>query len=224
MKIDVLQHVAFEGLGAIEAWGIQHPIPFMVHKLYQNDSLPDADEVDFLIILGGPMSANSHSYAWLEKERKLIQDLIKRHKPILGICLGAQQIAKALNGNVFQGEWKEVGWHKIRKTTQRFDFIPEEMTVFHWHGEQFEVPHGAQRLFTSDACHNQGFIYQDNVIALQFHFESTQESIHALLENDEAYIDGSKYVQSAETIANYTIPAENQTILFRFLDYLIDQK
>ncbi|MBP3039350.1 hypothetical protein J9303_07600 [Bacillaceae bacterium Marseille-Q3522] len=106
----------------------------------------------------------------------------------------------------------------------RLSFIPDEMTVFHWHGEQFELPDKAERLFSSEACRNQGFIYKENVIALQFHFETTPESIQSLLTGDGDYIDHSRYVQSAEKITNFSIPEINKMVLFKLLDYLVKDK
>ena len=75
MKIDVLQHVPFEGLGLIEEWGKTTNAKFNVHKLFENSHLPNPDQVDFLIILGGPMSATDTDYIWITKERELILSL-----------------------------------------------------------------------------------------------------------------------------------------------------
>lgn len=221
MKIDVLQHVPFEGLGLIQEWGKTTNVEFTIHKLFETSALPMPDQVNFLIILGGPMSANDTKYDWIEKERELILALIDINVPILGICLGAQQIAKALGSPIFQGEYREVGWLPIQTTTNQFDFLPDKMVVFHWHGEQFKTPKLAEKIFESEACQNQGFIYKDHVIGLQFHFESTQDSVHLLLENDASFIDGSKFTQSASEIKKYTIPLENKNVLFLLLDYLL---
>ena len=98
--------------------------------------------------------------------------------------------------------------------------LPEELVVFHWHGEQFGLPEGAERLFTSEVCPNQGFIYKENVIGLQFHFESTKESIESILQNDAAFLDGTAYTQTSAEIRNYPIPASNRKLLYRLLDRL----
>ena len=82
--------------------------------------------------------------------------------------------------------------------------------MFHWHGEQFGLPEGAERLFASDVCPNQGFVYKSNVIGLQFHFESTKEGIESILQNDVAFLDGTAYTQTAVEIRNYPIPASNR--------------
>lgn len=220
MKIDVLQHVPFEGPAAIGEWARQNGHQLQIHRLFRQDPLPQVNEIKFLIVLGGPMSVNDQDQNWLEDERRLIRQAIVLNLPIFGICLGAQQIAKALGSAVYRGN-KEVGWHPVHATSARFAFIPEDLTVFHWHGEQFELPEQAEHLFSSDACENQGFIYHDRVIGLQFHLESTPDSVRQLLTHDRDYIDASRYVQSAEDIGQFRIPEEDRTLLFHFLDDLI---
>ncbi|SEN97870.1 GMP synthase-Glutamine amidotransferase [Amphibacillus marinus] len=221
MRIHVLQHVEFEGLAAVQEWIKARGFPYIIHRLDLMDPLPEPDEVDMLISLGGPMSAND-AELWLSEERLLIQQLIKAEKPMVGICLGAQQIAKALGANIFQGKNKEVGWHPIQAScSTSLPEMPNQLTVFHWHGEQFDLPKGAVNLFHSAACANQGFLYQERVLGLQFHFESTQASIDELLRHDSSYIDQGQYVQSAEVIRNHPIPTQNKQLLFRLLDRLI---
>ncbi|MFZ2691764.1 MAG: type 1 glutamine amidotransferase, partial [Trichococcus flocculiformis] len=175
---------------------------------------------DFLVILGGPMSVLDE-LPWLEEERQLIRVLISQGKPVFGVCLGGQQIAKTLGADIFQGEYREAGWLPIRTMkSETLGELPEELVVFHWHGEQFGLPEGAERLFTSEVCPNQGFIYKENVIGLQFHFESTKESIESILQNDAAFLDGTAYTQTSAEIRNYPIPASNRKLLYRLLDRL----
>ncbi|SNZ16067.1 GMP synthase - Glutamine amidotransferase [Terribacillus aidingensis] len=224
MLIDVLQHVPFEGLAAIEDWGQDRGHHFRIHHLYEEAVLPAAIDVTMLIILGGPMSANDTEH-WLEAERDLIRELISKQQPIFGICLGAQQIAKAIGADIFQGEYKEVGWHPIQTFTQHFSsFLPDQMTAFHWHGEQFSLPDGAIRLFGNTACENQGFIYKDFVIGLQFHLEMTEESIIKLITHDQNNIDHGKYVQSGKTMLSAHIPTINKKVLYQLLDSLVQQQ
>ena len=182
--------------------------------------MPKAERTDFLVILGGPMSVLDE-LPWLEEERQLIRVLISQGKPVFGVCLGGQQIAKTLGADIFQGEYREAGWLPIRTMkSETLGELPEELVVFHWHGEQFGLPEGAERLFTSEVCPNQGFIYKENVIGLQFHFESTKESIESILQNDAAFLDGTAYTQTSVEIRNYPIPASNRKLLYRLLDRL----
>jgi GMP synthase-like glutamine amidotransferase len=223
MLIDVLQHVPFEGLAAIEDWGQDQGHQFRIHHLYEEPVLPAAIDVSMLIILGGPMSANDTEH-WLEAERDLIRELLSKQQPVFGICLGAQQIAKALGADIFQGEYKEVGWHPIQIFAQYFPFLPDQMTAFHWHGEQFSLPDGAIRLFGNTVCENQGFIYKDFVIGLQFHLETTAESISKLITHDQDYIDHGKYVQDPQTMLSAHLPKNNKKVLYQLMDYLVQQQ
>jgi GMP synthase-like glutamine amidotransferase len=223
MLIDVLQHVPFEGLATIEDWGQERGHQFRIHHLYEKPVLPAEVDVSMLILLGGPMSANGTEH-WLEAERDLIRKLISEQKPVFGICLGAQQIAKAIGTDIFQGVYKEVGWHPIQTFTKHFPFLPDKMTVFHWHGEQFSLPDGAIRLFGNEVCENQGFVYNDSALGLQFHFETTRESITKLITHDRDYIDKGKYVQSEQAMLSAQIPKNNKEVLYQLLDYLVQQQ
>ena len=220
MEIAILQHVDFEGPAEIENWCRQTGNEYKVYRLFLGEALPKAERTDFLVILGGPMSVLDE-LPWLEEERQLIRVLISQGKPVFGVCLGGQQIAKTLGADIFQGEYREAGWLPIRTMkSETLGELPEELVVFHWHGEQFGLPEGAERLFTSEVCPNQGFIYKENVIGLQFHFESTKESIESILQNDAAFLDGTAYTQTSAEIRNCPIPASNRTLLYRLLDRL----
>ncbi|CZR01113.1 GMP synthase-Glutamine amidotransferase [Trichococcus flocculiformis] len=220
MEIAILQHVDFEGPVEIENWCRQTGNEYKVYRLFLGEALPKAERTDFLVILGGPMSVLDE-LPWLEEERQLIRVLISQGKPVFGVCLGGQQIAKTLGADIFQGEYREAGWLPIRTIkSETLGELPEELVVFHWHGEQFGLPEGAERLFTSEVCPNQGFIYKENVIGLQFHFESTKESIESILQNDAAFLDGTAYTQTSAEIRNYPIPASNRKLLYRLLDRL----
>ena len=220
MEIAILQHVDFEGPAEIENWCRQTGNEYKVYRLFLGEALPKAERTDFLVILGGPMSVLDE-LPWLEEERQLIRVLISQGKPVFGVCLGGQQIAKTLGADIFQGEYREAGWLPIwTMKSETLGELPEELVVFHWHGEQFGLPEGAERLFTSEVCPNQGFIYKENVIGLQFHCESTKESIESILQNDAAFLDGTAYTQTSAEIRNYPIPASNRKLLYRLLDRL----
>ncbi|WP_176557880.1 hypothetical protein [Sporolactobacillus terrae] len=93
-----------------------------------------------------------------------------------------------------------------------------------WHGEQFELSDRAERLVSSAACQNQGFIYREKVIGLPFHLEMTPNRIQGLLTHDGDYLDHSQFVQSAEEITDFGIPEQNKTVLFKRLDYFVEHK
>jgi len=187
MNIHSFEHVPFEDTGSIYSF-IQKKGFHWSHTLfYKGESLPDPDSIDMLIIMGGPMSVNDEkTYPWLKQEKRFIRSMIDMNKPVLGICLGAQLIASALEAPVFKGNEKEIGWFSIHGergiSSDLFQF-PPELHVFHWHGETFDLPRDAKRLASSRFCRNQAFQLGQNVIGLQFHLETTRASAARLIEN-----------------------------------------
>jgi len=199
VRAHYFQHVPFEGLGSIEPWLIGRGYEITRTLLSEPEPLPSPGEVDFLIIMGGPMSVNDlDEYPRLASEKDFIGKFIATGKPVLGICLGAQLIASALGGRVFPNHRREIGWYPVRGVSPAdpglFPF-PGEAEVFHWHGETFSLPEGAVRIARSAACENQAFQIGANVIGLQFHLETTAESARILVENSRDELTGGEYVQ-----------------------------
>ena len=230
MKIHYLQHVPFEGLGAIEKYCVKKGHQLSCSRLSAGDILPACDAFDWLIIMGGPMGIYDHEeYPWLVHEKQFIRQAIEAGKTVLGICLGAQLIADVLGANVYFSGQREIGWFEIVRAegaekTILAQAIPEKAEVFHWHGDTFELPEGAIRLATSEACANQGFIWENRVVALQFHLETTRESASALVENCRNELDGSRFVQTEEEIlADSARFFHLNQILFALLDALEQQ-
>lgn len=228
MKVHYLQHVPFEGLGAIEEALLQrgHGIKG-THLFAENVVLPLLEDVDFLIVMGGPMSVNdADQYPWLEREKEFIRQYIKKGKPVLGVCLGAQLIASALDAVVRTNYRKEIGWFEIEGTSSagvsHFSF-PEKINVFHWHGETFDLPPGGVRLASSAACENQAFQVGRVVIGLQFHLETTPQSAAEIVSHcrDELIADDS--IQSEEEIlaADPDSYASINGLMEDILDYLL---
>jgi GMP synthase-like glutamine amidotransferase len=179
----VLQHVPFEGLGSIGGWLEERGARIGWTRLFADDPLPPLDGLDLVIALGGPMSVNDEArLPWLAVEQRVLREAIARGIPVLGVCLGAQLIASALGARVRRAAVPEIGWFPIEAVagpdgTFRF---PAACTVFHWHGETFDLPEGAVRLARSAACDNQAFQLARHVIGLQFHPEMTPAGAHAL--------------------------------------------
>lgn len=206
MNIHYLQHVPFEELGSIEAELKKRKHQLTSTNLYKNEPLPTIDNIDWLIIMGGPMGGHDEDkYPWLQKEKRFIQQAIKSGKIVLGICLGAQLIAAALDAKVYKNRHSEIGWFNIKRhpeaeSTILSSAIPPQVEVFHWHGDTFDIPTGAKSLASSAACPNQGFILDNRVVGLQFHLETTPTSAQALINKCRDELDGSVYVQSEEEI------------------------
>jgi GMP synthase (glutamine-hydrolysing) len=183
--------------------------------------------MDMVIIMGGPMSVfDFHMHPWMEEEIEWVKNFIKQEKPVLGICLGAQIIATALGGEVYPGPYKEIGWHNLQFLPSLGAFrickeLPATRKVFHWHGDTFSIPEGAIRIASSQAFPNQGFIFGNHVVALQFHLELTPESVRTLLENcRDELVEGPHIEPEAEILAEKVNFEINQQVLFQFLDYL----
>ena len=201
MRAHYLQHVPFEGLGSIESWLHRAGYEITNTRFYESSvALPDIEAVDLLVVLGGPMSVNDErAHPWLVKEKQFIQSAIAAGRPTLGICLGAQLIACAMGGKVFPNPVKEIGWYPIQGAQSRDDAMfrfPDEMEVFHWHGETFNLPNGAVRLASSRACSNQAFQLGENVIGLQFHLETTPQSALDIVGNCRDELIAGEYIQT----------------------------
>ena len=225
MRAQILQHVPFEGPGSIAQWLESRYDSVQTTHLYAGDHLPAAEELDLLIIMGGPMSVNDESdYPWLVQEKELVRTMVALNKPVLGICLGAQLIANVLGAKVFAGPQKEIGWFPITSSTQRagvFQF-PDTATVFHWHGETFDLPEGATRLASSPVCDNQAFLVGRNVIGLQFHLETTPESVELMLLNCADELVDGEYIQTADQIksADTAVYQGANRLMAAILDYI----
>lgn len=171
-----LRHLAFENAGLIE--NILGQRGYKLHNCDATlDDLPkiSIDQIDLVIILGGPIGVyDDKQYPFIKDELALIDHALKLHKPMIGICLGAQMIATALGAKVqFMGK-KEIGFSCLELTEAGKESplgLIGTTPVLHWHGDKFEIPHGATRLAETAICPNQAFSY-DNVLALQFHLEA----------------------------------------------------
>jgi len=206
MRLHYFQHVPFEGLGSIEPWAKDMAHDITSTRLFAKDPVPNLDDIDWLVIMGGPMGIyQEDTYPWLVKEKKYIDQAIVNGKIVLGICLGAQLIADVLGARVYPNTYKEIGWFPIQKTrdtaeTRIADFLPEQINAFHWHGDMFDIPLGAVHIAKSAACENQGFVYDDQVVALQFHLETIEQSARDLIAHCEDDLTKGPFVQSPEAI------------------------
>jgi GMP synthase-like glutamine amidotransferase len=178
MRVLVFRHVTFEHLGLIApaleanniAWDYVEP-----------GAAVSPDDAGGFISMGGPMSAND-DLPYIHRELRFLEQAVAAGKPILGVCLGAQMIAKALGSKVYRNRAKEIGWEQIHWTEAAgqdpvFSGLTEPETVLHWHGETFDLPQRAVWLAWSDACRNQAFRIGPSVYGLQFHLEVTPAMI-----------------------------------------------
>ncbi len=216
MRAHFFQHVPFEGLGSIGPWLESRGAAVTGTRFFEKCTLPAVNEVDLLIVMGGPMSVNDESvHPWLKDEKRFIKEAITRDKAVLGVCLGAQLIANAMGARVYPNAEKEIGWfpiHRVNipKAGDAYRF-PKQPVVFHWHGETFDLPPGANQLARSEACENQAFQLGRNAIGLQFHLETTPQDARDLVGKCRHELVPAKFVQSEETILS--APAEHYTAI-----------
>lgn len=207
MKLHYLQHVSFEGLANIDSLARQRGFSISSTRLYMGENLPTMDDFDWLVVMGGPMNIyETDLFSWLTEEKRFIADAVRNNKIVLGICLGAQLIADVLGGAVFRHASKEIGWYPVFLTEEAsdsavFSSLPRRFTAFHWHGDTFHLPPGAKWIARSEACANQAFEANGGrVIGLQFHLESSPESVQLLIDNCADELVEGEYIQSSQEI------------------------
>jgi GMP synthase-like glutamine amidotransferase len=226
LKIHTFMHVPFEGLGCIENWIKQNAHLVNYTKFYEDFILPNLTEIDWLIVMGGPMSVyDEATYPWLKQEKEFIHQAISQGKTVIGICLGSQLIAEVLGANVYPNKQKEIGWFEIEisekaKKLPLTDGFDNRFTVFHWHGDTYDLPAVSTLLYSSDICTNQAFIFNNKVLGLQFHLEVTPQTVELMVENGALELVEGETIQSAKQLMEQSsfIEANNQK-MYQLLDY-----
>ena len=226
LRIHYFRHVPYEGLGHIETWAKKHGHELSVTEFYNGHVLPDIDSIDWLIVMGGSMSVYDENIPWLKDEKDFIKKVIDAGKTVIGICLGAQLIADVLGAGVYPNKEKEIGWWPVKLTPEGeknplLMDLPEEFVTFHWHGDTFDIPKEATHLISSDVCSNQAFLYNDKVLALQFHFEMTEDAVKDIVENGRHELVEAPHIEPEERIlsqAGYFIPDNN-----KWLEMILDR-
>lgn len=202
-----IRHVAFEDLGTFA--------PVLVRRgydiAYRDAGIDDLKEIDpvapgLLVVLGGPIGAyEEDAYPFIRDELAFIERRVAAGRPTIGICLGAQLIARAVGARVFPSGGKEIGFAPIRVTeagrSSCLAAYAAEPVALHWHADTFELPESATRLALTDACENQAFALGRHVIAFQFHPEAGAEGF-------ERWLIGHAVEIAAAGIAPATLRAE----------------
>ena len=210
----VIQNTRIEGSGLLGKLLAEDN--FDVTSIHaKQEKLPKSSEHDFLIVLGAPESANDE-LPYLENEQDLIRDFVEKEKPVLGICLGSQLIAKTFGGKVYSGPKKEIGFYHDLKTSDStsrlFSEFDSPFTVFHWHGDTFDLPEGATRLVESADYPNQAFQYK-TAVGLQFHLEVDEDMVRLWLDKTQERIEKIPYISPdkirSDVDGNISIVNEN---------------
>jgi GMP synthase (glutamine-hydrolysing) len=207
MRIHYIQHESFEGIGAIGEWAAKKGHVVSGAHIYKGDPLPEITAFDWLVVMGGPMGVyDEDKYPWLIDEKRFLDSAIKADKTILGVCLGAQLLANVLGAPVRKNIVKEIGWFDVSLTPHGwnspiFKGLPATFKAFHWHGDTFAIPEGALHIASSEACANQAFVYGEKTVGLQFHIESTKESVEAIVRGcPEELLEEGEFIQKADKV------------------------
>ena len=180
--VAVFRHVPTEGPGYFATVLGRDHVPWRVIKVDAGEAVPaDPRAFSGLAFMGGPMSVND-DLPWIAPVLRLIRDSVDAGVPVLGHCLGGQLMSKALGGSVGRNPVKEIGWGDVEvpgnATAQQWFGHPALLfEAFHWHGETFTIPPGAERVLASQYCENQAFALGKH-LGMQCHIEMTHEMIH----------------------------------------------
>jgi GMP synthase (glutamine-hydrolysing) len=213
MNTLIIKHIDIEGPGLIEYCLSQEKVPYHILNLTSRVHWPKLEDITHIVLLGGPMNVYEEDrYPFLKDEDLFIKEAIQRGKAILGICLGAQLIAKALGAKVSKAPAKEIGWYDVSLTETGsqdplFSNLPKTFSVFQWHGDTFEIPKGGKLIATSSPVSHQAFRYGERVYGLQFHLEVTEEMIGEWLETYEEEFTG---LQSPRPFSKAEIATETE--------------
>lgn len=223
MRAVCLQHVSFEGPGAFTAPLAERGVP-LEHYLVTKDGLPH-DAGDLLIVMGGPMSVND-SDPWITEETEFIRSALLAGKPVIGVCLGSQFMAKALGAMVRPGTALEIGMIPVCLTGEGkrdpvFGAGPDMFQVFEWHGEIFDLPEDCVALAGSEIAPLQAFRYGDRAYGLLFHLEMEEGGIDSLCR--ECAPDLMKTRLTASHVKSMAMPhlPQSHAMAGRLIDHLL---
>ncbi len=231
MRIHCFQHVVFESPGTIIEWAETRGYAITCTNFFEPQFiLPSLADLNVLIIMGGYMNVDEENlYPWLKEEKLFIRQAIDAGKKVLGICLGAQLIASALGCKVYQGKEKEIGFFPVQftdlaRSNEFFSHFQNPYTLFHWHGDTFDLPANAQLIASTVVCKHQAFLIGDSVLGLQFHLEMNEETIERMIANDGNELqEEGKYIQSSVTIrSEKTVLRNNRNDIFVLLNKFIN--
>jgi len=228
LRIHFFQHVPFETPAWIGAWAAERGHALAGTHLYAGETAPPPERLDWLVVMGGPMSVHdTRAHPWLAAEKRAIEGAIAAGKTVVGVCLGAQLVAHVLGARVYKNAHKEIGWFEVRRedaarSLAPFASLPARFTPFHWHGDTFDLPDGAVALARSEPCANQMFASENGrVTGIQFHLEMTREGVSALLAQCAGDLAPGPWVQTAgEMLADGVPFDECHRVLGSVLDGL----
>lgn len=217
-KFLVIQNTKNEGIGILGELLRKDGVDIKT-VFAKSEEIPNI-KPDVIVILGAPESAND-DLPYLKKELELIRKSVEKNIPVLGICLGSQLIAKAFGARVYKGPRKEIGFYndiEFDNTTKSklFSGINSPATVFHWHGDTFDLPENAIRLAHSKNYQNQA-IKIGSAVGVQFHLEVDESTVKLWIEKSRKEFDDTPYIDPAlieKQIPQYIETVKNNLAIF----------
>lgn len=213
----VIEHEIDSPPGSTLEWARLRGIKPLIWKVAHQPAPCKPEDVKAMVICGGSMDVfEEERCPWLKGEKKFISDVLRRETPVMGLCLGSQLIAEVLGGKVYSLNKWEIGFIPVEMRDLE---KPYTLNVFHWHQCTFDLPKGAELIATNDFCKNQAFRWGSNVIATQFHPETTVQWVHeCAAEVNESH---QGLVQKKEEMLNsISLQSELQKWYFSTLDKL----
>ena len=224
----IFRHAPTEGPGYFATYLSRHGIPWQVVRIDEGEPVPgDPRAFSGMAFMGGPMSVND-GLAWIPAVLALIRAAVAADVPTVGHCLGGQLMAKALGGGVVRNPVKEIGWGRVdvpenAEARRWLGASLKSFEAFHWHGETFSLPPGAERIASSPYCENQAFALGRH-LGMQFHVEMTPELIRTWCQEWDKEVQSlAARVPSVQTPAEMTDAVEDKVrVLNAVADRLYD--
>ncbi len=225
MKMLIVTHASFEKPGSIQSWAERNNYQITEIRPYKGDALPNVDDFDFVVVMGGPQSPLEIDKApYLKDEINMLSDALKLNKRIIGVCLGAQLISEALGARTERSPYREIGCYPLEllcdaKADPVFNQFQNNLDVMHWHSDMPGLPEGAVLLAKSEGCPRQIYRYGDRVYGFQCHFELTKELVLEMVKKCPNDLKAGKYIMMEQELMNVNY-ADINAKLDLILDHL----